>query len=232
MGIIKDFYYLPNEKSRSLTWEERYEFSVIKGNKSILYPSPKSRKNAPTPLIPSHICKCRSMQIKVNFLQLLHGHWTLPGIYRKWEFWNIHCYTGCPVIHGRFFWYHVKTDLSSVHVYNSVHWTSHFLQGTRKTRSCLTGHPVGLDTQKSSSNIRNQIVKSLSALGRRNCKKKLFIGGEGGGGMTWTQNRTLRIKCTQLFSLRHDTLRQYSNRGDGCSVKAGGWGYIIHLCPI
>ena len=23
-----------------------------------------------------------------------------------------------------------------------VHWTSHYLRGTRKTRPCLTGHPV------------------------------------------------------------------------------------------
>ena len=27
----------------------------------------------------------------------------------------------------------------------SVHWASHFLQGTRKTRPCLTGEPVLVD---------------------------------------------------------------------------------------
>ena len=32
-----------------------------------------------------------------------------------------------------FFWYLVESDLSSVHVYRSVHWTSHFLQGTKNT---------------------------------------------------------------------------------------------------
>ena len=32
-----------------------------------------------------------------------------------------------------------KSDLSSVHVYSSLHWKFHFMQGTRKTRSCLTG---------------------------------------------------------------------------------------------
>ena len=37
-----------------------------------------------------------------------------------------------------FFWYLGKSDLSSVHVYSSVDCTSHFLQGTRKTRPCLT----------------------------------------------------------------------------------------------
>ena len=44
------------------------------------------------------------------------------------------------------FWYLVKWYLSSVHVYSSVHWTSHFIQGTTKTCLCLTGHPVGEGT--------------------------------------------------------------------------------------
>ena len=38
--------------------------------------------------------------------------------------------------------YLVKSDLSSVHVYYSIHWTSYFLEGTKKTRPCITGHPV------------------------------------------------------------------------------------------
>ena len=42
-----------------------------------------------------------------------------------------------------FFWNLVKNNLFNVHVYSIVHWTRHFLQGTRKTRPCLTGHPVG-----------------------------------------------------------------------------------------
>ena len=41
-----------------------------------------------------------------------------------------------------FFWYLVKSDLSSVRVYISLHWKSHFLQVTRKKRPCLTGNPV------------------------------------------------------------------------------------------
>ena len=44
-----------------------------------------------------------------------------------------------------YFWYLVKSDLSSVHVYSSAYWTSHFLQGTRKTCPCLTGHLVDPD---------------------------------------------------------------------------------------
>ena len=27
-------------------------------------------------------------------------------------------------------------------MYNGVNWTSNFIQGIRKTRPCLTGHPV------------------------------------------------------------------------------------------
>ena len=40
------------------------------------------------------------------------------------------------------FWYLVKSDLSSVHYSTRVHWKSHFLQGSRKTRPCLSGHLV------------------------------------------------------------------------------------------
>ena len=41
-----------------------------------------------------------------------------------------------------FFWYLGNSDLPRVIVYSSVHWASQFLLGTRKTRPCLTGHPV------------------------------------------------------------------------------------------
>ena len=40
------------------------------------------------------------------------------------------------------FWYLVKSDLSSVYVYRSVHQTSHFLQDTKNTRSCLSNKDV------------------------------------------------------------------------------------------
>ena len=40
------------------------------------------------------------------------------------------------------FWYLVKIVFSSVHVNISVHWTSHFLKGTRKTLPCLSGQVV------------------------------------------------------------------------------------------
>ena len=40
-----------------------------------------------------------------------------------------------------FFWYFIKSDLSSVRYCTRLHWTSNFFQGTRKTRPCLTGYP-------------------------------------------------------------------------------------------
>ena len=40
------------------------------------------------------------------------------------------------------FWYLVKSDWSSVRYCTGEHWTSHFLQGPRNTRQCITGHPV------------------------------------------------------------------------------------------
>ena len=43
---------------------------------------------------------------------------------------------------GRFFWYLVKGELASVRYYIPVYWTSHFLQGSRNTRPCKTGHPA------------------------------------------------------------------------------------------
>ena len=42
------------------------------------------------------------------------------------------------------FWYPIKSVLPSIHVYSSVHCTSHVLQCTRKTRPYLTGHPVAI----------------------------------------------------------------------------------------
>ena len=41
-----------------------------------------------------------------------------------------------------FFWYLGKSEHCTVTRYRSVHWTSHFLQGTRKTWPCLSGDHV------------------------------------------------------------------------------------------
>ena len=49
-----------------------------------------------------------------------------------------------------FFWHLVKSDFSIVHVFSSVHWKSHFLQGTRKHSHVwlvtlyLAGYPAKL----------------------------------------------------------------------------------------
>ena len=47
-----------------------------------------------------------------------------------------------PDKHGRVFLAPLKRDLTIVRVCTPVIWTSHFLEGTRNTRPCLTGHPV------------------------------------------------------------------------------------------
>ena len=49
-----------------------------------------------------------------------------------------------PDKHGRVFFYFVKSELSIVPycTRETVHWTSHFFQGTRKKRPCKTGHAV------------------------------------------------------------------------------------------
>ena len=41
-----------------------------------------------------------------------------------------------------FFLYLIRTDSSSLRYCKHVHWTSHFLLGTRNTLPCLTGHLV------------------------------------------------------------------------------------------
>ena len=53
-----------------------------------------------------------------------------------------HCCSNTGSLVAMFFLYLGKTDLSSVPVYICVHWISHIIQGTRKTRLCLTSHPV------------------------------------------------------------------------------------------
>ena len=68
--------------------------------------------------------------------------------------------TGSPVKHSRVFWYLVKSDFSSVHVFRSVHWTSHFLKGTRKTLPCFTGHPVEL---RNFENTTHFFIREISS---------------------------------------------------------------------
>ena len=54
----------------------------------------------------------------------------------------VHCPGGKIEIQGDQLNMTCLSDLSSVPYCTRVHWTSHFLRGTRKTRPCLTGHPV------------------------------------------------------------------------------------------
>ena len=44
--------------------------------------------------------------------------------------------------HGRVFLGPCKKRLVQCRYCTSIHWTSHFTQGTRNTGACITGHPV------------------------------------------------------------------------------------------
>ena len=61
------------------------------------------------------------------------------------------------------FLYLVKSDFSSVRYYTHVHWKSHFLQGTRKTRTCLTGHPVASYPCQGNSKIKYREIDNFTA---------------------------------------------------------------------
>ena len=53
-------------------------------------------------------------------------------------------YIQCDQLNMAVFFGTFKNYLSSVRYCTRVHCTSHFLQGTRKTRPCLIGHPVSV----------------------------------------------------------------------------------------
>ena len=46
--------------------------------------------------------------------------------------WNVHKVQGDQLNMAVFFWYLVERDFFSKRYFICVHWTSHFLQGTRK----------------------------------------------------------------------------------------------------
>ena len=56
-------------------------------------------------------------------------------------------------------WYPVKSEWSNVRMYSSIHWTGHLLQGTGKTRPCLSGQVV---SQISNKKWKLKKVKMLS----------------------------------------------------------------------
>ena len=57
---------------------------------------------------------------------------TIPLFYERCSFLFYHCLVPC----------NKWLDLTIERNYTPVHKTCHFFQGTRKTQSCLTGHPV------------------------------------------------------------------------------------------
>ena len=76
-------------------------------------------------------------------LDVLIGPVLHPGLPRLQVLQGtLHTLQGPQLNMAVFFWYLVKINLISVRFCKRVHWISHFLQGTRITRSCLTGHPV------------------------------------------------------------------------------------------
>ena len=64
------------------------------------------------------------------------------------------------------FWYLDKSDLFNVHVYSGVQLKSHFIQGTRKTRPSLTGHPV--NEYLSQATDGDEELRSLITLSKTN----------------------------------------------------------------
>ena len=68
------------------------------------------------------------------------------------------------------FCYLGNSDLARVHVYSSVHWTSQFLLGTRKTRPCLIGHPVPYKSVTSKMSCVARIVLSQSRVAKTNSR--------------------------------------------------------------
>ena len=56
-------------------------------------------------------------------------------------------------------------------VHARAHWTSNFLQGTRKKRSCITGHPVPYKY-----NLMLNLYKTPMPIGGPVFKMKIRIG--------------------------------------------------------
>ena len=71
-----------------------------------------------------------------------NGHRRLPGNLIFFNLFPSRPVQGDQLNMVVFFWYPVKSDLSSVHIHSSIRFTSHCLQGTRKPRPCLPGHPI------------------------------------------------------------------------------------------
>ena len=75
--------------------------------------------------------------------------WSEPHVYRV----QAVNHTAWPAIHGRVF---LVPRKKSVRYSLCLHWTSHFLQGTRNTRPCISGHPVWKPNQSIYTLIRSR----------------------------------------------------------------------------
>ena len=79
-----------------------------------------------------------------------------------------------------FSWYLVKHDLPSVCYCTSVHWTGHFLQGTRKTRPCLSVQVVYITNiiiikAKRHSWTPKRLYLRITNMGGRGVQEKVYI---------------------------------------------------------
>ena len=57
--------------------------------------------------------------------------------------------------------------MASVSYGTHVHWTRHVLQGTRNTRPCITGHPVGAEVRVRVPSAVHKVVEQHQAEDRR-----------------------------------------------------------------
>ena len=96
-----------------------------------------------------------------------------------------------------FFWYLVIGDLSGVRFCTRIHWTSHFLQGTRKTGPSLTSHPVyGVRNGSNSTHraVMRGFIFSMKDTLKQWCIKFLIPPPGGGGKFIYTFGEEFQVE--------------------------------------
>ena len=106
-------------------------------------------------------------------LCILYLWWNISGFMSHHNQAQLYSFAGWPVKHGRVFLVPWKKWLfhCSVGYFTRVHWTSHFLQCTRNTRPCLTGHPVYRRTTNNVPGYRGT-SNTWTCVSAVTCKKK------------------------------------------------------------
>ena len=139
-----------------------------------------------------------------------------------------------------FFWYLVKSDLSSVGYCTRVHWTSHFLQGTRNPRSCITCHPVPVEGgavgdrrvpgPPHDQSKQERCSKNLKLISPRRAKLSRAVGDRGVPGPPHDQSKQRRVfkKYSFLRPSRPPSIFLY--KGVGKSSECVKRGLPLHAC--